>query len=64
MVCGAKVVEKERFDVDSERLRKAADRENGGFMAVLDWKPAIGDNHRLCAEHHEVRGSGKNLGDG
>lgn len=36
VVWGAKVVEKDRFDVDKERLRKAAERENGTAMAVLD----------------------------
>lgn len=38
--CG-KVVEKDRFDVDSERLRKAAESEIGEAMAALDWRPAI-----------------------
>lgn len=35
VVCGAKVVEKGRFVVDRDRLRKAADNENGVAMVNL-----------------------------
>ena len=57
MVCGASVGEKGRFDVDSARLRKAAERENGAVMVDLICKPAIGTQHsRVDAERGSLAG--------
>ena len=39
--CAGSVVENDRFEEANDRLRKAAESENGSDMADLDWRPAI-----------------------